>query len=289
MRIVFFGAAKFVLPIIEMLNTNFDLALVVTTERNPLDNVPAYCKKNNIPYVSIKNFSECLSEVKKTGAEVGILASFGLLLPSEALNIFPKGILNIHPSLLPKYRGAMPVQTAILNGDTETGVTIIKLDEELDHGPILEQEKEKISSTDTTASLHDKLFVKGTKMLEKIIPGYLQGKIKLQEQQHEDASFTDRNLTRENGYFDIENPPQKEKLDRMIRAYYPWPTVWTKIRIKNQESRIKFLPAPSSLRAREAGEAIPYLIQVEGKKPVSIKDFLNGYPETKKIIEELFS
>ena len=145
LKIIFFGASKFVIPLIEMLNKNFDLALVVTTERNPLDAVPNFCQKNNISYISVKTISEALDRIKKENAQLGVLAYFGLLLPKELLNIFPKGILNIHPSLLPKYRGATPVQTAILNGDLGTGVTIIKLDEELDHGPILAQIKKKLA------------------------------------------------------------------------------------------------------------------------------------------------
>jgi len=265
MKIVFFGASKYVIPLIEMLNSNFDLVLVVTTELNPNDTIPSFCKKNNIPCLSVKTIADSLEEIKAKNAELGVLAYFGLLLPKELLNTFPKGILNIHPSILPKYRGATPVQTAILNGDSETGVTIIKLDEELDHGPILAQEKEKVLSNDTTATLHDKLFTKGTDMLKKLIPEHIEGKIKLQDQKHDEASFTERDLTRQHGYFDINNPPSKEKLDRMIRAYYPWPGVWSKMQIGDKEKIVKFLPENK--------------LQVEGKKPVSLKDFLNGYPD----------
>jgi len=273
MKIVFFGASKFVIPLIEMLNSNFDLALVVTTESDQNDTVPSFCKKNNIPCLSIKSISNALEEIESKNAELGVLAYFGLLLPKELLNAFPKGILNIHPSLLPKYRGATPVQTAILNGDAETGVTIIKLDEELDHGSILAQVKEKINPDDSLASLHDRLFTKGTEMLKEIIPQYLNDKIKLQDQKHEDATLTERNLTRESGFVDFENPPDKQKLDRMIKAYYPWPGVWTNLKIKDKEIRIKFLPENK--------------LQVEGKKPVSIKDFINGYPELKEKIGKI--
>jgi methionyl-tRNA formyltransferase len=277
MKIIFFGASRFILPLVEMLHKNFDLALVVTTERDPLDAVPTYCQKNNIPYISVTNISQALDRIKKEHAELGILAYFGLLLPQELLNIFPKGILNIHPSLLPKYRGAMPVQTAILNGDQETGVTIIKLDEELDHGPILAQEDEKILPNDTAVNLYDRLFTKGTNILQKIIPEYLENKISPRKQEDKIATYTQRNLTRQDGFIDINKAPEATILDRMTRAYYPWPTVWTLLRLsasEGQAKRIKFLPEKK--------------LQVEGKKPVSLKDFINGYPETKKIVEKLF-
>src|SRR5260370_6194347 len=119
-----------------MLHTNFELALVVTTETDLTDTVPTYCQQNNIPYLSIKKLDSSVQErIKKESAPVAVLGYFGILLPQEALKIFQKGILNIHPSLLPKYRGTTPVQSAILNGDSETGVTIIKLDSQMDHGP----------------------------------------------------------------------------------------------------------------------------------------------------------
>src|SRR5882724_1359482 len=169
MKIILFGASKFVIPLIEMLKNHYSLALVVTTERDPLDTLPAYCQKHAIPYLSIKTLSEALERIEQTQPDLGILAYFGLILPQKLLQLFPHGILNIHPSLLPHYRGATPVQTALLNGDQKTGVSIIKLDEQMDHGPILAQAHETISSTDTTASLHEKLFTKGTEMLQKII------------------------------------------------------------------------------------------------------------------------
>ncbi len=280
-KIIFFGASRFVLPVIDMLNKNFDMELVVTTEKSPTDVVPVYCRSNNISYLSISKFDkETKQRIEKIKAPVAVLAYFGKLLSKEVLDIFPKGILNIHPSLLPLYRGATPVQSALLRGDRETGVTIIKLDVQMDHGPILGQEKELIQEKDTTETLHDRLFKKGAAMFVSKIPDYLSGKKNLREQNEKEATYTKRTLTRQDGYFDINNPPGKEQLDRMIRAYYPWPTVWTKVRIKNptnsasgQELRIKLLPDNK--------------IQAEGGKPMSIKDFLNGYPQLKEDVKKV--
>ncbi len=275
MKIVFFGASRFVIPVIVLLTKKFDLVLVVTTEKKVTDPVPAYCLTNDIPYLSVSKFDDVVKAgLKNIHASVAVLASFGIILPMEVLTLFPKGILNVHPSVLPLYRGPTPVQSALLNGDAETGVSIIKLDVEMDHGGILGQEKVVISETDTAESLMDMLFRKGANMLVRIIPDYVSGKLEFVEQDHSKATFTKRLLTREDGFIDSDNPPSKEQMQRMIRAYYPWPGVWSKIRIKNQELRIKFLPGNK--------------IQAEGGKPMSIKDFLNGYPQVKKFIENLY-
>lgn len=274
MKTVFFGASKFVLPAISALSSNSDLALVVTTEKDQASAVPSFCKSNNIPFTSISKFDEdTKGHIKKANAALAALGYFGLILPKDVLNIFPHGILNIHPSLLPLYRGATPVQSAILNGDKTTGVTIIRLDEKMDHGPILAQKKTPINDDDTTETLHGKLFNLGAEMLAQTIPEYLNEKLKPVPQDDSKSTFTKLSFSKRDGYFDIKNPPSKETLGRMIRAYYPWPGAWTTTRIKNQELRIKLLPDEK--------------IQVEGKKPIPYKDFFNGYPDLKEELSEI--
>ncbi len=272
--VVFFGSSHFVIPIIESLRKKFDLSLVVTTEKYEHNAVPFYCTQNNIEYISVSNLSD--KTIRYTlyaiRCDVAVLAYFGLILPQNILDIFPKGIINVHPSLLPKYRGSTPGQAAILNGDTTTGVTIIKLDKNVDHGPILVQKEEKILPSDTSETLYTRLFGIGAQLLEENLPQYIEGKLQLQEQDHTNATYTDH-LTRQSGYFDINNPPSSDKLESMIRAYYPWPGVWATIRVKNKDLRIKILPEKK--------------LQVEGKKPVNYKDFFNGYPEAKQILGKL--
>jgi len=295
-KIVFFGSSKYVIPIIKVLQKNFDLSLVVTTEApkhnlalqgDALQSYPVvkYCVENKIPCLSVSSLfdpkvndqlsnarppaSSLAGEVGRVNCQIAVLADFGLFIPNEILNIFPKGIINIHPSLLPKYRGPTPVQTAILDGKKETGVSIIKLDQEIDHGPILGQEKEEILPLDTAQSLYERLFRKGGEMLPNILNKYLNGSLSIITQNHKHATFT-KHLTRQNGFVDINKPPPPEVLKRMINAYFPWPGVWTKIIIDNKELRTKFLPDKK--------------IQVEGKKPMSYKDFKNGYPNLGKEI-----
>ena len=281
--IIFFGSSKFVIPILEVLRKNFDLKLVLTTENPNLalqgealqTPVIRYCVKNKIPYLSISNLSDPTlnSQLSTLNSEVAVLADFGLILPDKILNAFPKGIINIHPSLLPKYRGPTPVQTAILNGEKITGVSIMKLDKEIDHGPILGQEKEEILDTDTADILYKRLFEKGANLLIKVLPNYIKGSLKPTTQNHKEATFT-KTLTRQDGYVDISKiKMQKSKIDRMIRAYFPWPGAWTNLRINDKLLRIKFLPGNK--------------IQAEGKKPMTYKDFQNGYPNAKGVILQI--
>ncbi len=272
-KIVFFGSSKFVIPILEVLRKNFDLKLVLTTEKLPTDPIPAYCTRFKVCYYVVTDFrnKKLVNALDSTQRPLGVLASFGAIIPKEILDSFPKGILNVHPSLLPKYRGPTPVQTAILNGEEITGVSIIKLDNQIDHGPILVQVKERILESDTSETLYERLFKKGANLLPKVLNEYINGSLEPKEQDHKKATFT-KMLTRQDGYIDISKLKSQNsnlKIDRMIRAYFPWPGVFTKIRIKNHELRIKFLPNKK--------------IQVEGKKPMSYKDFKNGYPNSKQV------
>jgi len=220
--------------------------------------------------------------------DVGVLASFGAIVPKEFLDFPKKGILNIHPSLLPKYRGASPVQTAILNGEKKTGATIIKMDEKIDHGPIAAQFSEEILPTDNAEKLYFRLFSAGAEVLKTILPAYLGGRIQLREQNHSQATYT-KKLTREDGFISLEKlilamkGANAEFVDRKIRAYYPWPGTWTEITIpfrkpKTRRYRLKVLGAHL-----EGENLVLDQVQLEGKKPVSFKQFCEGYPEIKKL------
>lgn len=272
--VVFFGSGPYVSPIIDILNKNFDLKLVVTTEKDPSDPVPIFCSKNKIKYISVVNLSSqsFISQLSSLNCRLAVLAYFGLMIPGKILNIFPLGIINIHPSLLPRYRGPTPVQGAILAGDKITGASIIKLDNKVDHGPILVSIDQSIDTFDTSESLYRKLFKKGADLLIEVLPKYISGELKPVEQDDSKATFTDR-LTRETGRIDLDNGPTKEQLDRMIRAYYPWPGVWFKTKLNNVERIVKLFPGGK--------------IQVEGKKIMQLRDFQNGYPDGRQILSKL--
>lgn len=196
-------------------------------------------------------------------ADLAVVAAYGRILTPAELNAPKYGSVNVHPSLLPKYRGPSPIQSAILNGDKVSGITIIKMDEEVDHGPIIYQEEIELSDKDNFDFLSKKMFLRSAEVLPKIIEDFIQGKIQPKKQNHNEATFC-KILTRESGYFDINPPagglPSSEILDRMIRAYYPWPGTWTRWNGKI----VKLHPGG--------------VIQMEGKKAIPLRDFLNGYP-----------
>jgi methionyl-tRNA formyltransferase len=223
MRVVFFGSSRFVVPVLETLYNQFDLPLVVTTEQNKMDAVPFFCESKKIEYIIVRKSTDLISNyrVQETMANVGIVADFGVLIPSQMLNVFPYGVLNIHPSLLPKYRGPTPAQNAILNGDVESGVTIIKLDKYMDHGPVVAQVKEDIKENDTAKSLYERLFKIGGELLIKTLSRYENAQNLFIPQNHENATFT-KPLTRDDGFIDLKNIYEgKEFFEKMIRAYYP--------------------------------------------------------------------
>lgn len=246
MKIIFFGTPPFVQPVRNELKRHYEV---------------------------INGNNSTIQQLNNVSPDLFVVAAYGKILSAELLAIPKYGALNIHPSLLPQYRGPTPVQTALLNNDTETGVTIIKLDEEIDHGPILAQVKEPILPNDTAQTLHERLFKIGSKLLIEHIPSYVSGKLKPIPQDDTKATYTEH-LTRESGYIDSNNPPPKEKLERMIKAYYPWPGAWSKWMKDGKWKILKFLPENK--------------LQVEGGKPMSIKDFLNGYPELSQSIKKIF-
>ena len=134
--------------------------------------------------------SVLIEKLKKLKPDLAVVAAYGKILPKEILEIPHLGFLNVHPSLLPKYRGASPIQNAILNGDKETGVTIMKIDEEMDHGDIISNFKFKISNLDTYELLSKKFAELGAELLIKTIPDYVSGKTKPVEQDHLKATYT---------------------------------------------------------------------------------------------------
>ncbi len=237
-------------------------------------------------------------------ADLGVIAAYGHILTKEELAAPKYGCINIHPSLLPKYRGPSPIQSAILNGDKISGITIIKMDEGVDHGPVLYQDTLELSISDNFDVLSKKMFLKSAEILPKVVTDFISGEIKPIAQNHSEATACGH-LTRESGYFDINTPPLPKKLDGMIRAYYPWPGVWTIWEVKKGKEKVKkivkFLPARNASPARndvalsgehsdarrqafghaDGGQAggSEGLLQMQGKKAIPFKDFLNGYPD----------
>ena len=268
MKIVFFGS-RHVHDIAWQLKNNFNLILLVTTEGG----TAKFGAKEKIPFTQVLNINTKLTEeIKKLKPDLGIVADFGLIIPKALIDAFPLGILNVHPSFLPKYRGPTPVQTAILNGDKTTGISIFKLDEQIDHGPLIYQKEIEIPEDDYTDKLLTKLFNRAAEVLPDVIRSYSQNPTDLMSQDDKKATYT-KILTKDDGYIDTENPPEKRKLLRMINALSPWPGVWTRFKLNDKELIIKLHPLG--------------LVHVEGRRPMSYKDFANGYPRGKVFLQKL--
>lgn len=271
-KIIFFGSGYYVIPVVEKLRRH-NLQLVITTEVE--GEFINYLKNKQIPFLQSKlKKPEDIEKIKEFNPTLGILASYGAIIPKKIIDIFPLGIFNIHPSLLPKYKGPSPVQFTILNGENETGVTVIRLDDQIDHGPVLTQEKIQLKGDETLKSLTEKLFALGADLITKIIQNIEKSQtLNDKNQSHNNETFT-RKVIKKDGFIDIANPPKPEDLDRKIRAFFPWPGVYLNTSLNNQLKIIKLFPQKK--------------IQVEGKKIMSFKDFTNGYEQGKDILKSLF-
>lgn len=280
MKIVFFGTPDYVLPVLTLLHKKFvtgpgvsPIAAVVTQSPKPVGRkqilsyspIDKWAHERKIPiYYSANDLVK-----NNPQADLGVLASYGQIISQDAINLFPKGILVIHPSLLPKYRGASPVPEAIKNGEQITGVTIFKMDERIDHGPIVSQFKEEILPTDNSESLRTRLFERSAEVLVELIEPYLKSKITPRVQDDSQATMT-KTLKKEDGYIDL-TKTEPTIAERFVRAMQPWPGAWTFIGKK----RLKILKAHL-----EGQKLILDEVQLEGKNPVSWKQFKEAYPNS---------
>lgn len=251
MDIIFFGSSPFSVPVLEkLLNAKCQVLGVVTQPDKPIGRkqiltpnpVKILAEKQGIPVYTLPS-----SEIRRgVGGEViGLVAAYGRIIPQSVLDKIK--IYNIHPSLLPKYRGPSPLQAQILDGITKTGVTIIELDAKMDHGPIVAQQKDILRSDDTTQSLGERLFAMGTNLFIKLLN---TSPLRYEIQDDSQATYT-KKITRQDGFLEFEEFI-KFDYERKFRAYCPWPGIWT---LTPGGKRLKLI----SLK--------PTLVQLEGKKP----------------------
>lgn len=272
-KIIFIGTPQFGAIILDKFcQSEFKPFLVVTETDKPVGRkqavtpppVKIIAQNYNLPVEQPELLVNSKSQITNSKPDLIVVAAYGQILPKEILEIPKYGCLNIHPSLLPKYRGATPIQAAILSGDQETGVTIMLMDDQIDHGPILAQKKTVIGKNETAGQLHDRLAVLGAELLIDTIPDWAAGRIKLVEQDHKIATYT-KLLTRDDGKIDWRKPAKE--IEKQIRAFDPWPGTYT----MHQKKRLKILKAKL-----ENGKLIIEQVQPEGKKPMKFEDFLRG-------------
>ena len=307
MKTVFFGTHNFAATILEGIINNplFDVQLVITQSDKPVGRkqelqkspVKLLAKKHGLPItqpVSLKSYAlhPAPEDIGHMTYDVGICAQYGLIIPEDILNAPKHGIINVHTSLLPKYRGASPIQSALINGEEETGVTLMKMDAGLDTGPILWQKALKIEPNDNYTTVEEKLAKIAILGLTEAIPDYVAGTLSTTPQDNAHASIC-KELTREDGRIDWSKTAQQ--IYNQYRGLTPWPGVWT---VWN-DKRLKLLQINPSNKTLQTGQvlvegdkiyigagdqAIEILeLQLEGKQKTSAKDFINGYKSIDKV------
>ncbi|PIS35016.1 MAG: methionyl-tRNA formyltransferase [Parcubacteria group bacterium CG08_land_8_20_14_0_20_38_56] len=261
MKIIFIGTGDFAVPILEtLINSSIcQVMTVITSPDKPVGRkqivspspVKSYLLKHgarNIPILQPGKIENCKlsrrsgipllsGKIENLKPDLGIVAAYGKILPKDILDIPKYGFINIHPSLLPKYRGPSPIQYAILNGEKEAGITIILMNEKVDAGPILSNIKYQILNIKITyKELEKELAELGAKLLIEIIPKWINREIRPIPQDESRATYT-KILTREDGKIDWQK--SAKEIESQIRAFNPEPGTFTSFKIKNKKSKIK--------------------------------------------------
>lgn len=309
MKIVFFGTSDVGLPILHSLKEKHEIVLVVTSPDAPVGRkqvltpspISVYADENNLKVEKpekVRKNPEFLEFLRSQNADIFIVVSYGKILPQELLDIPPLKTLNVHFSLLPKYRGAAPIQYALLNGETKTGTTIFVLDADVDHGPVLAQAEFNIDPDDTFETLASELSTISAEILTSILPDYESGKLVPQEQNHDEATLA-KIIKKEDGKVDWNK--SASDIYNMWRAYSAWPgifTSWNGKQLKileclvleaEQIPKLDILAKPKGTISVEenlvfvtCGESSALLllqVQLEGKNPTQVQDFIRGYKD----------
>ena len=273
MKIIVFSIPNYTNPVLDALtNTGYEIIDVIRQSKSLKDD----------------NFFE---EFKKNSPDICVVAAYGKIIPKKYLDLPKYGFINIHPSLLPRYRGPSPIKTAILDGETLTGVSIMKVDEEMDHGPVISSIKYPISSDKYHEEIQKDLWELGAKLLIETLPNYISGETKPVPQDDSQATST-KKFTRQDGRINWSS--SAEKIFNQIRALGDDPGVWTLWKGKSLNIR-QAHPLTTSHVVSSTG-LVEYVdneiavatgkcylvlrtIQLEGRKETDAKSFVNGHPD----------
>ena len=294
-KIVFMGTPLFAVPILKSIfQKGYEIPLVYTQPPSKSNRgyklskspIQIFCEENNLSIRTPENFNKIEDEKKvleKIEADLALVVAYGQILPESILNVCKKGFINIHASLLPKLRGAAPIQRSIMNLDNETGISIMQINEKLDQGKVYSQHKIKINTDDNAEDLSLKLSNLAAKKIVDDIEGIFENKKKFFEQDHSKATYANK-IKKEEGRIDWND--QAEKIIGKINGLYPIPGAWFYF----DGIRYKILKASISKNSATPGTVIDDDIEVscgtnslkilkiqrEGKKIQNIKDFILG-------------
>jgi methionyl-tRNA formyltransferase len=278
MKYVFFGTPEFAAIILkQLIDAHLPPATLVCNPDRPVGRkkiiapppTKVSAQKSNIAVLQPEKLdADFVRQIRELKPEFAVIAAYAKIIPKSIIDLFPKGVIGVHPSLLPKYRGASPIQSVILGGEKETGVTLYLLDEKMDHGPILTIDTLQLTIDQTYGSLLPKLADLGGRLLVKTLPKFVEGKIKPQPQNELEATFT-KKLTTDDAFADEKDlnaalagdAEKTTEIDRKIRALNPEPGVWTILKGK----RTKLLEAKI-----ENGQLVLTKIQEEGGRPKTV-------------------
>jgi methionyl-tRNA formyltransferase len=298
-RIVFMGTPEFALPALRALIGHYSVVGVVTQPDRPAGRgrslqpppIKELALKNNLPLFQTKSLRppQAVASLRDWAPDVVVTAATGHILTADVLAVPTRGTLNVHASLLPRWRGAAPIQAALLAGDAKTGITIMCTDEGLDTGPILSQRAIPIASRETAASLHDKLAQLGAELLLETLPRWLSGELLPHPQPDQGVTLAGR-IRKEDGV--INWTRSAAEIDRQVRAYTPWPgayTFWNDRQLKviaafalslhpdrppgtviNHDGQPTVVTGDGSLRLDH--------IQLAGKRALPAVEFVRGRP-----------
>ncbi|MCU0680633.1 MAG: methionyl-tRNA formyltransferase [Planctomycetes bacterium] len=300
-KIIFAGTPDFAVPTLRelILNPAFELVAVITQEDKPVGRkqelmsppVKTEALKNNIKVLQPTKIKDIFKELEELSPDLIIVAAYGQILPLSILELPKFGCVNIHASLLPKYRGASCLQAAILNGDQETGITIMQMAQGLDTGDILYQEKITLDKKTTIESLHDNLAELAAKIISPILIKYVQGIIEPIPQNKAGASYVGV-INKEDGKIDWQK--KALEIERKIRAFNPWPGTFSYLIEPEKKRLLKIIEAGEIITTnKKPGEMflqqnnlavacgqdalIIKKLQIEGSKIMTSEEFLHGH------------
>jgi len=294
-KIVFMGSPDFALPSLRGLAQNYDVVGVVTQPdrasgrgrelKSP--RVKLIAQERKIPIIQPERLRapEAMEQLRAWNPDLIVIAAFGQILRKDVLDLPRSGCINVHASLLPRWRGAAPINAAILHGDEETGVTIMKMDVGLDTGPMLTQRSIRLTREDTAGSVTESLSHLGADLLIETLPDYLSGKLEPIPQPEEGMTYAPM-LKKEEGRLDFTRPA--EELERRVRAFNPWPGAFMEF----DHTLLKVHSAHVARGAASVGQRLVYQdqpavgagggllildeVQPAGRKSMSGRSFLAG-------------
>ncbi len=297
--IVFFGTEDFSLGSLQaLLDAGYPVAAVVTKPDTAQGRghkitsppVKLVAQKYNIPVLQPQKLSDISDTIKKLDSPVGVLVSYGKIIPQSIIDLFTPGIINVHPSLLPLYRGPSPIESAIINGDRQTGVSIMGLSARMDAGPVYRQEAITLSQTETAEQLYDTLGRRGSAMLVESLPSIIDGTLIPTEQDDASATYCQL-INKADGVIDWTQ--SADSIERRIRAFHEWPQsratigsvdcIITSAHIRNDNfgaaGAVKLDPTSQTPLCIQAGSGQICIDSIKpiGKKEMPVQAFLSGY------------